>query len=219
MKTNSKKKLLDYKFYLSKTKLFYQKPYVKPTTDLVLTISVSIFFIVFAIKSTLVTIVSLSKEIKDKRQVNQSLSQKIDSLKRAQITYASLVGDIPMVEKALPGKLDFISLAQRINYLAVSHDLILGSASFPGFSLGNSPPLPAEEKQSYQSFAFRVGVSGSWQDIKSFLSDLENLDRILEINSVSFNPQPAGQSAFIQVDVNIMAFWLPKQKANLSTQP
>lgn len=209
---NNKKNFFDYKYYLSRTKIFYEKPYVKPTTNLILTIGLSLFFIIFAIKSTLVTIVSLNKEIKDKRQANQILSQKIDSLKTAQITYANMLRDLPLVEAAMPEELDFISLAQRINFLAFSHNLTLNSASFPEFSLALPEETSVTTPEGYQSFAFRISVKGSYTECKSFLKDLENIDRVLEVASVIFNPLSVGQSSEIQMDVNLFAFWLPKPK-------
>lgn len=196
--------------YLIKLRLFYKKPLVQASTNLVFTLLVICFFVLFAIRPTLVTIVGLQKKLEESQEVDQKLTAKIRSLEAAQKAYGKIIDNLYLVEAALPQKTEFKSLALRINFLAFQHNLILDSAGFAGFDLvGGSQSLSsAQNKNSYK---FNLTLNGSFANVKSFLTDLENIDRLIKINRVSFKNQSsqAGESQ-MQVEVAGEAYWLDR---------
>lgn len=198
---------LERQSYLAKLKLFYKKPLVEASSNLIFTLLVVCFFVFFAIRPTLVTVVSLQKELAESKEVDQQLDRKITSLKKAQTIYGQVINDLLLVEAALPEKTEFQSLALRINYLAFQNNLLLNSAGFAGFDLvGTGDNLsPGQSKDSY---AFNLSVSGSFENIKIFLTELENIDRLIKINKVSFSIEKStAGSTEMKVDIEGEAYW------------
>ena len=211
-KTNveAKAKYDPYKEYLSKSKDFYQKAVLKASTNLILTFAVISVFAFFAIKPTLVTITKLNKELEESKMVNRKLEKKIKDLEQARIFYSQAEPDLPLVDLALPQKVNFNQFASKINYLAFSHNLTLLSNSFEEFDFFSlAPPETKEiEKAEASSFNFKITVVGSFTDIKNFVQDLEKIDRVVQINTVTFSNSKALQKKQLQAEINAKAFWL-----------
>lgn len=210
---------LEHQRYLVKIKFFYKKPLVQVSANLTLTLLVVCFFVFFAIRPTLVTIVSLQKTLKESKEVNQQLSRKIDSLQQAQKIYAQIVDDLFLVEAALPETAEFQSLALRINYLAFKNNLVLNSASFAGFDLVEVKENLAKG-QPKTNYGFTLGLSGSFEQIKSFLTELEQIDRLIKINKVGFSAEK-GQVGVgdIQIEIEGEAYWYSKETVLVPSQP
>ena len=194
-----------YKYYLLKTKNLYQQPVVRISTTLILTLVIISFFGFFAIKPTLVTIIKLNKELKEKQEVNKVLGRKIDILSKAQASYAQVIDDLNLVERALPQKAGFNQFASRINFLAFSNNLVLLSVSFGQFDLVAPSPQPG-----VNTLSLSLSVAGSFTDIKNFLQELENIDRVVQIDSVSFSIKSKTTPVKMQADLKTKVFWLPR---------
>ena len=177
MTVESKAKYHPYKEYISKSKEFYQQTMVKASTNLILTLIVISVFVFFAIKPTLVTITELNTKLKEREMVNRTLAKKIEALNQARIVYNKIAPNLPLVEHALPQKVNFKQFASKINYLAFSNNLFLISTSFEDFNLFNFMPQEVEEieKSRADVFNFRASVAGSFADIKSFIQNLEKI--------------------------------------------
>jgi len=191
-----------YRQYFLKVKGVYQRPVAKASLALILTLLTISFFGLFAIKPTITNISKLVKEIKDFRQVNQTLEKKIASLNQAQKTYAEITDNLYYLDWALPKGADFNRFASEINLLIFNNKLVAPSASFGEFEL-------ISNEKGEQILKFRLTIAGKFIDIKSFLKDLENLDRIIKIDSVSFNTKTEITDAQVQAIINGEAFWLP----------
>lgn len=191
-----------YRQYFLKVKDLYQYPVAKASLALILTLLTISFFGLFAIKPTIINIGKLIKEIKDLRQVNQTLEKKITSLNQAQKTYAEITDNLYYLDWALPKGADFNRFASEISLLIFNNKLVTPSASFGEFE------LISNEKEE-QILKFRLTLAGKFIDIKSFLRDLENLDRIVKIGSVSFSTKTEISGSQVQAVINGEAFWLP----------
>ncbi len=210
---------LQQKHYLVKIKRFYKKPLVQASANVAFTLLVICFFVFFAIRPTLVTMVSLQKKLKESKEINQQLSRKIDSLQQVQKIYAQIVDDLFLVEAALPETAEFQSLALRINYLAFKNNLVLNSASFAGFDLvGVRENL--EKGQPKASYGFTLGLSGSFEQIKSFLTELEQIDRLIKINKVGFSKEKGKIGVVgMRTEVEGEAYWYSKESVLALPQP
>lgn len=205
------KKSSSRKDYLLKTRRFYQQPLVQASTYLSLTLLMISFLVFFAIKPTVITISKLNQEFREKRSASEVLDQKIMSLSQAQVIYAQLVNNLPLVDKALPQDPEFEQAAGRLNYLIVKHHLILTNVSFGGLKLSDPEAkidlgtLESEEK----TLDFQLILSGTFSNLANFLTDLENLDRVSQIDSVSFNTRTAQIQLPLQVNISGKFFYLP----------
>lgn len=207
MNTAYKKKARHYN-YLLKAKNLYQLPIVGVSTTLILTLAIVCVFAFFAIKPTLITITKLNKELKEKREVNKILEKKINNLKKAQIAYAQLIDSLILINRALPEKVGFNQAASQINFLTFSNNLVLLSASFGKFDIVASP----SESTETNTLDFNISVYGSYPDIKNFLQELENIDRVVQINSVVFSNKTKTDQIKLQSDLSGKIFWLKNEK-------
>src|SRR3990172_1643619 len=70
------------------------------------------FFGLFAIRPTLITAVSLIKEVNDLRKLSLDYENKISNFITAQSEYEKIRGSIPQVDKALPQYSEFPGFAR-----------------------------------------------------------------------------------------------------------
>lgn len=210
MAFNYKTDYYRYKRYFLKVKGLYQQPAAKTSLALILTLLAISFFSLFAIKPTFMTIGKLVKEIKDKQSINKTLAKKVNDLEKGQINLELARNDFGLIDKALPLKADFNRLAGEINYLILYSKLILSSASFSEFSL-----IPPDSDKN--EFDFNLVVDGDFSSTNNFIKDLENLDRILEIKSISFSTKTEVENAKLQADISGKAFFL-SQTSTTSAQ-
>lgn len=170
-----------YRKYYRHLQALYQRPPVKDFTFLILSLLTTAFFAFFAIKPSLKTIGELVKEIKDKRMASETLEEKIKALSLAQQEYALIQPDLPKVYSVLPQKSNFSHLAKQIEYLSGKNKIFLLSLSFEKTSLFG------EEKKDLVPLDFSLEIGGEYQNLKGFLGELENLDRMVVIKDFSFS--------------------------------
>ena len=192
-----------YRHYFLKLQTAYQKPATKTSLTLILTILTISFFALFALKPTFITIAKLSKKISDGKKTNQALEAKIQSLKQAEKAYQKVAPDLDAVERAFPNKTNFNNFSSKINLLSYQNNLLLTSADFSKFN------LVSPKSNSYSQLDFNISLAGSYPNIKNFLKDLENLDRLVKISSVNLTKKTDLKSAPIRAKISGTIFWLP----------
>lgn len=173
---------------LSKNKNFekYYKdfvPYLKKEESqkyfyIILSITASIFFLIFAIKPTLSTIANLKKQISDATYVEERLSTKVNNLSSLSQEYQLIQDDIPFILDAVPETPQAPTLVGQIS--------ILGEQNSAGITNIETFPVALTEKSTSKSaeFEFRVNGNSSFINIQSFLNDLVNMQRALSISSI-----------------------------------
>lgn len=147
------------------------------------------FFGIFAIGPTLSTIADLKKQITDNQYVNEQLQQKITNLSNLQQSYRKIQPDIPVVFTAIPETPGVTELVGQLQ--TISQD--------SGVTLLNIQTLPvdisATSTVKYNSFTFAIDVSGSYDNVTTFLNTLTDFDRIVTIDALSLTkPLSAGSS-------------------------
>ncbi|OGD62184.1 hypothetical protein A2160_01385 [Candidatus Beckwithbacteria bacterium RBG_13_42_9] len=213
----------DYRQEYHRYKLYYLKLQSlagEPAAQASLTILASLFAVtllaIFAIKPTLTTIASLTKEIEDKQKISLQLETKTKALQSAEANYSQIVSQIPLIETVLPTKPDFARLEQEIEYLAWQHQVIISSGNFGGFVVaGKETEKKDDSKRPTESagtkdISFNLIAGGSYQNLKEFIQDLENLDRVIVIGSINFTKESEIKGVELQVSIMGKAFYKPK---------
>lgn len=148
--------------------------------------TISFFALVF-IRPTAVTIAKLWREIQDKKTVQVQLEKKIRDLAQAQNLYISIEDDLVYLKRALPEKPDFSRFVKEIEYLASSHGLQFATASYGDMELYSSD-LATPSATQLSKYSFILTIHGLYSQLRSFLADLEKLDRIVTLHSVAISP-------------------------------
>ena len=177
-------------FFLNITALYKKRADLRAFLEIVLSISTVIVFLLFALKPTALTIISLMQQIKDKQQTLSGLTQKVKDLQSAVNLLTQNQDSIPFINTAVPTKPTPDTLAQQVEGLAqkngtqilaisVNQTPIIG-ASQAGKKSASLKPLPEGSKE----MSFAISVKGNYQSLTTFISDFENLRIISKIDSL-----------------------------------
>jgi Tfp pilus assembly protein PilO len=164
---------------------FYQKPVARVSLELFLTVGAVIFFAVFAIRPTLVTMSDLVKEIEDKKELDQKLTQKIASLSTAQTTYLEVQDRLYLLEQAYPSTPDFIFAIKIIEKIASDRNILIDSLTVPEIPKEVDPEVPFS-KLSNNSFPLSLSLTGDYNQIRLFVEDLLTYRRSFITDTVIF---------------------------------
>jgi len=147
---------------------------------------VILFFAIFAIRPTILTMADLIKEIKDKRELDKALGQKVAALSSAQTQYLQVKDSLFLLDQAIPQSPSIILSLKTIEKIASDRKLVIR-----GFALSG---VPEEKKVEIKEIAqmkrtditFMVDVTGDYQSIKEFVDDLSVYRRTFAIDRVVF---------------------------------
>jgi len=201
MAFNWQTELYRYHRYFTDIRRFYRQKKVRVYTEIVLSILAVNFFLFFAIKPTLITITGLIKEIKDKKMVTQKLEEKINNLNLAQQEYLSVQDDIYLIDQALPVDSQISSLVKQVEGLVLKTGVSLEAIQYSSLEIKQKV-----SKNEPQAIEVRLVVSGNYQNLKNFLSSLNNFRRIFQIESFGFKmPKKEGE---LMLSISRKTFYL-----------
>lgn len=180
-------------FYLNIQSLYKQRADLRAFLEIILSISTVLIFLVFALRPTALTIISLYGQIQEKQRTAAGLDQKINNLRTANQVFTANQSLIPDVDAAIANspKPDIITeqiraLAAKdsITILGISIDAIplTGSVQTPKAASGITP-LPGGARE----MAISISAKGNYPGLDSFLKDLENLRTIVNLDSVGIS--------------------------------
>lgn len=146
------------------------------------------FFVIFAIKPTIVTISELLAEIKAREELNQKLSTKIDQIFTAQSLYNQIYDQLYLLDQALPDNSEFAQFSQTLEGVRLENNLNLKTLNYAAIVL-TEKEKPKAAGQENQDFSFSAGLEGYYPNLKDFLKALFNQRRIIYINSLKINQE------------------------------
>lgn len=197
-----------YKRYFININQFYRQKKIRVYTGIVLSIFATAFFIFFAIKPTLVTIVGLVKEISDKQLVTNKLEAKVNALASAQSEYQSVEADLYLVDQALPKNSEVAVFIRQLEALARKSEIKLEGAQM------NQVPLKEQttSTEEPQTINFSVVASGGYQNLKSFLQSISSLRRIIAIDSFAFRTAKSETEKKLNLTLTAKAFFMKENQ-------
>lgn len=165
---------------------FYQKPVARVSVELFLSIGAVLFFAIFAIRPTLLTMSDLIKEIEDKRQLDKQMAQKIAALSSAQSEYLKQQERIGVLDEAVPTGPDLVGLFKIIEKVASDNQLVITSMAVndvPKDIVGT----PAFDQLERKNLEFTVGITGDYASVRNFVNQLIQVRRTILIDRVTFS--------------------------------
>lgn len=186
-----------YSLYFQKVGLLYRRPEIKASLEIILSIFTVTILVLVAIRPTLTNIVQLQKKITDQELVNKKADNKIVQLFNAQKQINNFSSRLSLFDAAVPDAFSYTDSAKRIEYLARANNLVVDSMSFPGYALARGAavteawalsiikPSGANTLLDKVSFA----VNGKPQEVVTFLREIEKMDRLATVESVTLTKQ------------------------------
>jgi Tfp pilus assembly protein PilO len=161
-------------------------PYLKKDESqkyfyIILSITASIFFLIFAINPTLSTIANLKKQISDARFVDEKLEDKIRNLSSLASEYQIIQPDIPFILDAVPQNPDVPTLVGQVKALGKENTVTVTNIEILPVS------LTVQSTSRSADFSFNVIGSSDFINTQNFINDLVNMQRALSITSIQLN--------------------------------
>lgn len=168
-------------------------PYLKKEKNqkylsIILTLSASIFFILFAVNPTISTIVKLKKQIADAETVQSKLSQKIINLTSLSQQYQELQPDLPLILDAVPENPKAPTLVGQIQTIGSNSSITSIDIDIDTINLNGGTSTQSS------SFSFSVTGQGDFENIQSFVKSLTTMERVLSITSIQFSKATEGNA-------------------------
>jgi Tfp pilus assembly protein PilO len=165
---------------------FYDQPIAQVSLELFFSIIAVIFFALFAIRPTLITMSDLVKEIEDKRDLNQKLSQKIAALSSVQSEYLGLENRLQVLDEAIPLSPRFEEAVLIIEKIASDNRLTIISMEAKEIPKEEIQNLPLEN-QIRLTKPVIVTVVGDYPSIRQFIDSIRQARREISVDSILFN--------------------------------
>jgi hypothetical protein len=176
-------------FFLNISALYKKRPDLRAFLEIILSLSTVIIFLLFALKPTVITIVSLLQQIKEKQNTLSVLTQKVADLQVAGNLLQKNQNFIPIINIAVPSRPSPNTLSEQALGLAAKNSAsILGvsinqitlmgvdtSKGVPGIK-----PLPANAKE----MSFSISIRGAFSNLATFIKDFENLRVVKKIDTL-----------------------------------
>lgn len=185
-----------------------EKQVTQVSLALVGTLALVALLALLALRPTLLTISELIREIQDEERVIEALDRKISALQAAEQTLRELEERLYLLYDAIPSGFNVELLAKELELLAADRGLAMIEFSQEGFFL-RRPDTAADQASGVAALPISLSVGGREESIRSFISDLENLDRLVVVDFVLMSSvtekdredQPYPVRATIGVDV------------------
>jgi Tfp pilus assembly protein PilO len=170
---------------------FYQKPVARVSIELILSVIVVIFFAIFAIRPTLITMADLVKEIEDKKELTKQMDLKLASLATAQEQYVLHQTKFYLLDETIPLQLDLVRSLKKIEKIAGEGQLVINS-----MSLSEIPQKVREESLTsnfgdYERKFLEINIEliGNYFQIREFAEKIINLRQLIVVDQVSISKE------------------------------
>ncbi len=195
-----------YRHYFNRLYVFYQKPTIKVSAALLLTLFTIIFFAAFAIRPTLITVAELIKKIEDQQQVLEQMKKKSASLASAQQEYMAAQAYLSKLAAAVPPAEDLPSIITQLEALASKHQLAYNSISLGDVTYS----LDSPSTEGVQSRLINLSLAGNYDSLSLYLTELIHLPRAISVESFTFTlPQKSlVNQADLQLNLSLKTYYL-----------
>lgn len=173
------------------------------------------FFLVAAIRPTLLTIARLQRELKEKTVLDQQLQKKIKALVEAQEIFSRNIDNLYLLEEALPSDSGFSSLVSFFEKTSSLSGTTILAENLDRINSGKNKNEKPEKSLAY--FPFSLKTEGQYFSIKNLLSYLENYRRALTINNITIDKKATpgelteDNLSKIRLDISGSAYYFNKK--------
>lgn len=186
-------------YFLNILDLYRRRADLRAFVEVVLSLTTIILFLVFALKPTALTIISLVREINEKKATLDTLNQKINNLVAAQAAYTQNKDLLSGVDIVIPTRPEPDVVSKQVAGLAAKD-----SVSVLGLSIGqvtligkdastkktsDFKPLPGNAHE----MSISINVQGDYPALLLFITDFENLKIASKIDVASINKSKSGE--------------------------
>lgn len=200
-----------YNYYYRRLKVFYQKPVTKVSSAVLFSLSTTIFFAVFAIRPTLITISELLRKIEDQKVVLEKAEKKAAALATAQQIYNQISENLYVIDEAVPPDYQIQKLLLSLEASAANLGIPINNLSLDKVKY----PIKPANSASIQEVKFVISFDANYPDAKKLISNMSQLPRLVSLDSISFAQAEIERrntnAEAIQVNLNCRVFYYPER--------
>lgn len=146
----------------------------------------------YAIRPTVITILSLQKSITEQQAILSAVVSKRNSLAQGRANYETIDASVKTkIENLVPSQPDLPVISAILGSLATKYEATVAGIQFQPVTLDPinlTPNKDATINEAELSFS----VQGSYPQVTGILASIKKLERLLSIKSVSMNRLEAG---------------------------
>jgi Tfp pilus assembly protein PilO len=146
----------------------------------------------YAIRPTIITILSLQKTIDQQRSVLSTVVEKRDSLAKGRANYESLEPDVKTkLQNLIPSQPDLPVVSAILGSLIIKNEATISGIQFQPVDLtplSSTPNKDAAIQESDLSFS----ILGSYDEVTNILTSLKKLERLITVKTVTMNRLDGG---------------------------
>lgn len=179
--------------FLNISAIYKKRADLRAFLEIVLSIVAVIVFVMFALKPTALTIISLVQQINEEKKTLSSLTQKVNDLQKSGTLLSQnqrFINNVDIAVSSAPRPDTFAKQVEGISArnsvelmgIAINDVILVGSPKTVRVS-GELEPLP----ENANEMGYSLSLRGNFTNINSFLKDLENLRVISTIDSITIS--------------------------------
>ena len=188
------------RYYFEFGKLYKTRKEIRAYVNLGLAVLTLVLFIVFAIRPTLITISSLLAEIRSQEEVDRKLSEKVKSISLAFTNYSKIKNRLDILKESGPDLPIIVNFLRQMEAVAAEKDITIAALSFDGVNVTRDEGGVSEanlestsgEPSVYKIAKFNLIAKGDYSQLDSFIMSLENLRRIVIVDSYLYSQDESG---------------------------
>jgi hypothetical protein len=189
---------------------FYNKPVLRVSFELVMSILVVVVFALFALRPTLITMSDLLKEIEEKKKLDKDLQQKIAALATAQNEWSVYRQQVENFKTAFFDSPSMEEVLLYLEYLARQDGIVMTSVTSPEVPVilekTVSTPSAGISSSSVKQLTpvdANLQFIGSYANILNFLVKLEQRQPLFSVENLSFNSSQVEENADPMINANV----------------
>lgn len=194
-------------FFLNISSFYKKRVEIKAFLEIILSLSTITILILFALKPTILTIVNLFQQIKERQATLSGLTQKVNDLQEAERLLRQNQAFLPNINIAVSTLPKPNIFAEQVFGLSVKNSVEILGFSINQTTLIGTPsrksssdlkPLPGNADE----MPFSVSVKGAYSNLNGFINDIENLRITTQIDSLGINSSVTDKGPVIVVIIS-----------------
>lgn len=163
---------------------FYEKPILRVSFELVMSVVVVGIFAIFALRPTLITMANLLREIDDKRELNKDLQQKMAALSTAQNEWTAYQSEIEMLPQAFFQEPSLEEVLLYLEYLARQQSVLVTGMSAPQIAVRLADEPENAGLLTLTPYEANYQVMGTFPGVLSFLQQIEKQKPLMSVETM-----------------------------------
>lgn len=200
--------------YAVDLKRYYRIPAVQVSLTAVLSLVVAAFFIVVAIRPTLVTVATLKKNIEASQKTLKQLETKEKAVQQAAALWEQLQADSNQVDQAVPVTgARYDDFSKSLERVAARAGVVLSSVTLGESIIYSEIIKPYEGRgRSVVLLPLTIRVNGTYQGVRTFFTMLTETPRLVNIETLSIGRENAGGESSVALSLTGSIGYLADQK-------